>query len=400
MKWNLLRSIGIFQLAWIVLGSKLLAQCAVGTTEVVSVQATSGAGSFDDPAIGNVTIEFCLKVTEFFESSTNWMHGVFVAWDDIPSGFKVGKGSTGEQPTQHGNRFWTWIDTSQARLLGLPGPGYYVDDGDQIPGNNYGDNGLGTPLARFPDLHPFCFLMVTNCDIAPYNFRPKVTVTGDGTTGGWKNASCPGDRIISFATGPNNAGNVVVCGLVLPLKLISFEGTPRHSANLIRWSGIPDNLFSHFELEASTSLKGNFEMINRVPSKGAFGNTIEKHEYLHITDVPNSYYRLKMVDKDGSYSYSHIIHVQQKSSHSPYLKIYPNPTEENIFIQFLNRSEAARKSILLFDAQGKQMDALNLYPQIHEQTLVFNLGNLEDGVYYLEILDNDQPIDHVKIVKK
>ena len=54
------------------------ASCASGNLTISSVMATSGNGSYSNPALGSVKYEFCFRVTEYFESSTNWVHGVFV----------------------------------------------------------------------------------------------------------------------------------------------------------------------------------------------------------------------------------------------------------------------------------------------------------------------------------
>lgn len=377
----------------------LQAQCGFGDLVIVNVTATSGTGSFDEPATGDVSIEFCLNVDHFTENSTNWMHGIFIAWADIPNGFSVQKGSSGEQPAQHGNRNWVFFDVAAATNLNLPGPGYYVDDGDNNPKNNYGDNGFGSPIAYFPDLAPFCFIMTTACNIAPYNFRPKIVVTGDGTTGGWKNSACNGDRIIAYSTGPNDAGNVIVCGLVLPLKLISFNAKKATTGNLVYWSGIPDHLFSHFELESTTSLKNIFATLYKVKSLGTISNKLENHEYLDKTNEINTYYRLKMVDHDGSFTYSSIIYVNQKRTSKLNYIAFPNPTSDIINISFQSKLDADVKTMALYDLEGKSISIETLQLSKKDKLVSFSTSSLRKGIYFLEILENDKPLQYVKIVR-
>ena len=59
------------------------ASCASGNLTISSVMATSGNGSYSNPALGSVKYEFCFRLTEYFESSTNWVHGVFVSFEDM-----------------------------------------------------------------------------------------------------------------------------------------------------------------------------------------------------------------------------------------------------------------------------------------------------------------------------
>ncbi|MEO6191264.1 MAG: hypothetical protein ABIO44_13880, partial [Saprospiraceae bacterium] len=147
MKANLLllvSALGLFSV------QKVNSQCATGIVKMNYYKSTSGSGTYSDPANGFIEYGFCFTPNTFFEKSTNWMHGIYVSWSDIPSGVRITKGLTGIQPTQHGSRTWIFIDSLKARQLGLPGLGYFVDDGDGNPSNNYGDNGLGTPNAKFP----------------------------------------------------------------------------------------------------------------------------------------------------------------------------------------------------------------------------------------------------------
>ncbi len=381
---------------------KLNAQCASATANINYFTSTSGAGTYTDPALGNIEYGFCLTLNTFYESQTNWVHGVFISWANIPEGVQICQGSTGEQPSQHGSRRWIWIDSLEAIQFNLPGIGYYVDDGDGNPTNNYGDNGLGTPYATFPDLSPFCFIAKFKCG-SPAILKSKLTITGDGTTGGWKNSSCPGDIIEVNTGGPNNDGNISVCGLLLPLELISFEGIKKENNNFLKWVGIADNSFSHYELEKKLGNESSFTTLQNF----AISNNVKEHqthnlEYSdHQVSEDITYYRLKMVEKDNSYNYSKIIAIagfKQNSNIEEY--IFPNPTKEFINIGFPDTkvSSAYEVELLSLDLKLIQLHSLNIKGKSQIHPIAVN--QLQAGIYLIKIVNEQNEVKIYKFIKE
>lgn len=384
---------------------QLNAQCAQGLVTLNGFTADGGLGTYNDPATGKVTISFCFKLTKFFESNTNWAHGVFIAWDDLPAGAKVVNGSTGAQPAQHGSRYWIYIDSLKASNYGLPGPGFYVDEGDGNPKNNYGDNGIGTPNATFPDLQPFCFTVQINCgSTPPIAYVPKVTVTGDGTTGGWTNKACNGDKFRALDGGPNGNGAVVVCGIVLPVKLLSFTGEYSKQGNLIKWLASSDHLFSHFELEKSLESSVTFQLLSLVEvRKGSTGgsNEIFSYSFLDQTNDPISYYRLKMIEKDGSYKYSPIISIKQNTIKNTGNKfsVYPNPATEVIVVQNETENRYGILTLNVYSALGKKIAQHSFKAERQYDDYIMDLYNFSKGLYFLEIVNGSVALETLNFIK-
>ncbi|HEX6913830.1 MAG TPA: T9SS type A sorting domain-containing protein, partial [Chitinophagaceae bacterium] len=86
-----------------------------------------------------------------------------------------------------------------------------------------------------------------------------------------------------------------------------------------------------------------------------------------------NYYRLKMVDKDGSYRYSAIVTVQVKEDAGS-LSVYPNPVRNELVI-----SSAVKTTAYLFDGNGKLIRQFNIAPGINR----FDAHLLSSGAYYL-----------------
>ncbi|MEP7196610.1 MAG: T9SS type A sorting domain-containing protein [Saprospiraceae bacterium] len=400
-----MKKITILSILLVLLGIRpvnLISQCATGIVNMNYYTSTSGAGTYADPALGNIEYGFCFTLQEFFEKQTNWVHGIFVRWGDVPVGVHISKGLTGEQPAEHGSRNWIWIDSLKARQLGLPGIGYYVDDGDDNPTNNYGDNGLGTPIATFPSLSPFCFIANYTCG-QPSLHRPIVTVTGDGTTGAWKNSSCPGDAIKATKGGPTNEGILIACGLILPLELLSFNGYNKDGVNYINWSGISDDKFSHYELEKRTETELNFSKISDyfVP----FDSRESSQHNVNLTDIhiekDINYYRLKMVEKDNTFVYSKTITIKNVSPVSVNkTTVYPNPIEDEIQVLCANSITGITYHLELLSMDGKIIIAKDFTVKGSGQKQKLNVSTIQSGVYFLKLGSENEAIEVFKLIKK
>ncbi len=402
MKWS-----ALLLLFWIAPTSlaEVKAQCASGYVTLLGFTSTGGQGTYSDPATGMIEINFCFTLTEFFESNTNWVHGVFVATDNLPAGAIVCEGATGSQNAQHGSRKWIFVDSSKAVQFGLSGPGFYVDEGDGNPTNNYGDNGIGTPIATFGDLEPFCFKVKINCgSTPPVAYVPKVTVTGDGTSGGWTNVACMGDVFRATEGGPNGNGAVVVCGIVLPVKLLGIKAENTQDGNLVRWTASSDKLFSHFELEKSQSGFSSFQFLSRIEvQRGSTGNSNEIFDYQFLDNAVGAFnaYRLKMLEKDGTFKYSPVVIVQTKLPNLSNSKfsIYPNPARDLVYIQNESGNRYTSLRINVLDVCGKLVQS-NLFTGLQSrQQYYLDLSEIHSGLYLLEIFEGDIRIESLNFLK-
>lgn len=127
-----------------------------------------------------------------------------------------------------------------------------------------------------------------------------------------------------------------------PLTLINFSGSYKNGLAALQWLTADEVAFSHFEVEKSTDAV----VFRQAGSVAAKGNGL----YGYTTEQPEStaYYRLKMVDIDGSYEHSRIIAVLQESR-GQVLAAYPNPATDHILI------ESPAGGILgIYDATGRK----------------------------------------------
>jgi hypothetical protein len=214
-------------------------------------------------------------------------------------------------------------------------------------------NGNGSTGDGLPDGITFVTLSVN----APFNSRSRVRV----------------DAGIDFA---------LKQGAPLPVRLVSFVGKNTEKGNQLTWKTSSEVNFSHFEVERSVNAKA-FDKIGKVE-----GNKGEKYDFVDnssiITHNSSLYYRLKMVDLDGSSAYSKIIALNTENSENTIGQIYPNPSYGEAKVR-VNAIEAGDWTVKSFDISGKltSKETIKLLKGVNEVELK-KLGN---GMNYIQISD-------------
>jgi len=121
--------------------------------------------------------------------------------------------------------------------------------------------------------------------------------------------------------------------IFLPIELAEFtvKSTDNKTAQL-KWTSLTESNSLHYEIERKT----NNEDFTRVGTVTAAGESVDKIDYTFEDDISiikggHVYYRLKMVDKDGSFEYSDIRSLKLSDFDST-VSVYPNPAEDVVAI--------------------------------------------------------------------
>ena len=177
----------------------------------------------------------------------------------------------------------------------------------------------------------------------------------------------------------------------LPVALISFDGSKVGSKNLITWTSASEKNFQHYEVQYSYSGE-NYTTLAIIPTKGN-SKQIQSYSIIDssVNDTRNTYYRLKMVDLDGSTSYSSVVYLTSGNiSTDDLLQIFPNPTQGNITIQVMND---VNLSFILFNELG-----VALWSGSSKNTTDIPMQQFAPGMYLLQI-NNGSEVWNKKIVK-
>ncbi len=174
----------------------------------------------------------------------------------------------------------------------------------------------------------------------------------------------------------------VVSTSVLPLHLLSFTGKAVNGKSVLQWQTSNETNTANFVIEASANGRIFIELGT---IKAAVNSQVNKN-YNFTNETPgqgNNYYRLKMIDADGSVTYSGVVLVSF-ANQLPAIQIYPTPATNYVVIDVLS---AAIKPVrfTIMNSAGVIMKQGLL--QKREEKL--DISSLAAGVYRIQI-DNGQ----------
>ncbi len=183
----------------------------------------------------------------------------------------------------------------------------------------------------------------------------------------------------------------------LPLTLLSFSGTRQDRYNALQWITSMEDNVSHFEVERSVD-GVNYSTITNVPAKNLpAGASYTYNDLLSgINPADNFYYRLKMVDIDGQFTYSGIILLRANPESD---LVVTNPFSGNLTITYTSRQVQTIK-IDLYDAKGRWLmrRIISVQAGVNRVDLQ-NIQALSAGNYILQLSGKDIQYTR-KLVKK
>lgn len=182
----------------------------------------------------------------------------------------------------------------------------------------------------------------------------------------------------------NRVWNSTCPGLAaLPIDIVFFEGKLKGTNINLNWETFNEINFSHFEVERGVNAI-NYQTIGLVNATGvnkySFTDNIESLKGRRL------YYRLKKVDKDGSYTYSSVftIHVPLNIQ----FNIYPNPAKDIVFVQ-TNSNAINNIEVEITDITGKSF--IKKYFLVENNGLIkIPVSQLSQGFYIIKLNYNGE----------
>lgn len=212
--------------------------------------------------------------------------------------------------------------------------------------------------------------------VAQWNGTQWVNQGNTATSGTTSNGTVKSNLALGvfgpFTLGSSTANNT------LPLSLLSFTAQQQNSKTSLAWQTSNEVNVSHFTIEQSID-GTNFTSIGKVNSNVA-GN------YSYMDNVSNInastiYYRLQIMDKNGSYTYSKTIAVMLRGNGSQ-LSIFPNPVKETMFVQ-VAATKAETVTIQVADMMGKILQQQIATVAVGNNSFSINASKLASGTYIL-----------------
>lgn len=272
-----------------------------------------------------------------------------------------------------------------------------------------GVNATPAPTVSIPDV-------TVSVGATPAAFNPSITPAGSYTYS-WTPADKVDNPYIANATAvPGSIGNTtytltvtdangctsvaqtqlkVVAVITLPITLSSFIINNDDKCDVrLNWTVSEAYNFSHFVIERSAN-GISYQPINVIN----YNDQRAAYAYTDINPGSNKwFYRLKLVDIDGKFSYSRIVssRVICGSEQQARLNIYPNPAQSSVNIN----SNKAISKIQVYTAQG-QLVSQRVIGQTQPATCLLQLDNkMSKGLYFIQVICIDGTIQHSKLIKQ
>jgi hypothetical protein len=162
-----------------------------------------------------------------------------------------------------------------------------------------------------------------------------------------------------------------VIGGALPISLIDFFVKQIESTIQLTWKTAQETNFSHFEIQKSSTNK-EFGTIGKI-----MGNQTATYNFTDTNPTEGqNYYKLKMVDLDGTSSFSKTIAVNfEKNGY--YLSV-ENPVKEG---EFTVRSNFENPKFSMVNSLGKKIE---IFDRKRDDNLYkISIKNITSGLYFL-----------------
>lgn len=246
-------------------------------------------------------------------------------------------------------------------------------------------------------------------DIIPVGVQRNILIAVQGNTLGgpstvsgqlsFSNGNAPGTAPGSLAgdnTADNNSQSSLTVTPPVPVTLADFNATLLNCTPVLNWTTEIEINSDKFVIERSADNGSNWTMSGSIPARG-FTTTKSTYRFTDQntgTTTGRILYRLKMIDRDGSFRYSPVLPVSLNCN-TPKLNVFPNPVKENRVYISLTGTQGQTEAVLL-NAAG-QVVAKRI---LSNGTNPLDLSGVANGMYILQVNNaaGNQRYEKVKLV--
>ena len=198
------------------------------------------------------------------------------------------------------------------------------------------------------------------------------------------------------ASGYTFSINWTVKNTPLPVELIDFTATDRISQVDLEWKVAREVNIDHYELERSAN-GTNFYTIEAISARG---NDQQLHIYQSSDYYPlsgKSYYRLKIIEEDGSFEYSPVAAINRVQKF--FYKLFPNPVHETLFLQYFINDFSPEMKLEILNNSGQLLFSQGLPGSKGDHHIQVDLATYPAGVYFVRLQKGDY-LEEIQFIKE
>jgi hypothetical protein len=185
--------------------------------------------------------------------------------------------------------------------------------------------------------------------------------------------------------------NVGPSGGVLPVTLSEFDAKAENCVSVIKWKTSNETNLNKFEIETSSD---GLVFLVAGTVKPSASSSIGQYQFSWNQPTGKAYYRLKMIDNDGSITYSKIIPITSDcNDKKKFVQLYPNPVNATqlLKVNITGYDKAIRGD--LYSAAGQFIKSFILKNGGNE----LSVENLSQGFYTLKVSENGTQTEVFKL---
>ncbi|MEJ7610562.1 MAG: T9SS type A sorting domain-containing protein [Ferruginibacter sp.] len=163
---------------------------------------------------------------------------------------------------------------------------------------------------------------------------------------------------------------------VVPVRIEKFTAAPQGSNVNLTWVIDGEINIDRYEPEFSTNSR-DFTKIGSKPATGS-----RTYNLLHTSPINGiNYYRLKIIELDGSVSYTDIRKVVFNKAGG--ITVYPNPTKDVVNINFTGMGSGKSATVRIIGTDGRVLLEKKFYGAVVNESI--DIRHLASGSYIVRV---------------
>lgn len=182
----------------------------------------------------------------------------------------------------------------------------------------------------------------------------------------------------------------------LGLTLLGFDGTLSNKTVFLKWQTANEKNTSFFDVLRSTDAR-EWNTVGKVAAAGTKATTSNYglNDDIRSVNSSNIYYRLRMVDIDGSYSYSNTLVFYPGDENNNFVKVYPTAVSkgEDVTVAFSGSYVAGQ--VAIFNSVGQLISKSNME---NNGKITIGTTDLAPGIYFVKLVSPQSNTDIARFI--
>lgn len=230
-------------------------------------------------------------------------------------------------------------------------------------------------------------VIYAGCDFGVYVSPDRGQTWTDYNTGFW-DATLVMDlqissdnKLIAATHGKGVFRGNLYSGGTLPVKLVDFGGVNKNQYNQLHWSVTDEQDISGYELERSVDGISYQKIATKTALNGSGAITYQHNDPVNA-NATEYYYRLKILENDGSWSYSAVVFIRTSSKTK--ISVHNNPFSDFIVLRY-NIPGDQKISTAFYSASGALLLRQDYNATAGSGTYtLYGFENFPAGAYFLK----------------